>query len=126
MKNEVRIYAFSKTNKAAEKRFDKWLRENGINGQVVKIWHVSHGHNFKGHTRYVTTVQIDVNGKRFDLKDGTDYASTFDAWRSVDGDNTFQVDRFKSRLLQVVCDERNAGLLLDFIADQQEEEQEQE
>lgn len=122
MKNEVRIYAFSKTNMAAEKRFDKWLRENDISGQLVKIWHINHEYNFKGRTRYVTTVEIEINGQRFDLKDGTDYANTFDAWGSIDADSDFKVDRFKSGLLESVCDERNAGLLLDFLAGQQEEE----
>lgn len=114
MKNEVRIYAFSKTNKAAEKRFDKWLRENDINGQVVKIWGIDHGHNFTGRTRYITTVDIALNGQRLKLTDGTDGSHTFDAWKSVDGDNLRSVDRFKDALLQSVMDDKNFERIRSF------------
>lgn len=123
MKNSIQIFAFSKQNKSAEKRFDKWLSYNGINGQSVKVWSVDHGHNFKGRTRYITTVEIEVNGAKFKLTAGTDYSQTYDAWNSVDSDSSFKVDRAKNELLGEVMNDWNVERITQEIADQQEQDE---
>ena len=115
MKNTITNYALSKDNKSADVRFDKWLSENGIEGHEIKIWHISHGYNHKGLTRYVTKVEIHVNGNSLILSEGTDDAHKFDAWTSIDCDETFKVDRAKAQLLIDICDDKNAQRILNEI-----------
>jgi len=115
MKNTIKNFAFAKDNKSADVRFDKWLSENGIEGQVISIWHIGHYHNHRGRTRYITKVEIHVNGNSLILSEGTDGASKFDAWTSIDCDETFKVDRAKSQLLVDICDEKNAQRILNEI-----------
>jgi len=115
MKNTITNYALSNDNKAALIRFDKWLSENGIEGQVITIWHISHGHNRGGRSRYVTKVEIEVNGDTLTLAQGHDDAYKFDAWNAINCDETFKVDRAMSQLLYDVCDDKNAQRILNEI-----------
>ena len=108
MKNTITNYALSKDNKAADVRFDKWLSENGIEGQSISIWSISHGYNHVLRTRYLTKVEIEVNGCALTLNQENDDAHKYDAWTSINCNETFKVDRAKAQLLCDVCDDKNA------------------
>ena len=115
MKNTITNYALSKDNKSADVRFDKWLSENNIEGQVISIYNIRHGYSHGGRTRYITSVSIRVNGTPLTLAQENDDAYKYDAWTSIDCDETFKVDRAKAQLLIDICDDKNAQRILNEI-----------
>ena len=120
MKNTITNFCFAKDNKSADVRFDKWLSENGIEGKVIKIWNIRHGRNHGGRSRYVTKVEIEVNGDTITLAQGHNDAHKYDAWTSINCNETFKVDRAKAQLLIDICDDKNAQRIINEVELQNE------